>query len=532
MEKDNEFEKMQNTNSKRVGSPDVQEKVQKVSLDDIKKIKDEIKKENDIPSEEITANSKPVEMGEEGFIAKPKNKQKKDVDLDQKSNNDEINNSSEETENTKLKKVAVKDNLVFFSSSPNDNDIEEDNNDDKEEQPVINIVKKEMPKKKHGLFGKKNNESHVEKVDLSELEEAKKAIYDGKNSSEDEIDTEYDETDGSIKSRIVKQKKTIFSKPEETYVAPDESLPDDITEADIIKQMEQDELKNVPADDEELYKGMTEEEIIEAKERKRRLDDLKHKYNDRETKDPNDVGDYRKNLDFSINKDIKRFRIKPPKKPFIIASIITAVILILATVLTIVIINRPPEAVVLSSIRLSQKTTYQYVGDDLDLRGLYIEKVFSDKHVETIKVTSDMISSTSENIDGTLKIASMNDNTFVKFSYQGYSDTLTVVLTNPTISRLYSADIYQSEISKDGVIEYDHIVILATAIDPVSGDILGYKRIDSKEAIYSFESLNKTLVNGQSGVQMDGETVGTVILTITYKIDGNTFSISKEIKII
>lgn len=611
MDKDNEFEKMQNTGLNQAGSPDAQENVQKVSLDELKKMKDEIRKEQGLPPEdeiviEPSTKSQEPKADENHNIENNSSEQTEGVNTEnQTSENDktetskpaENNNPSENTENAepaKSKKIAVKGNLVFFSSSPDDFANEEEDKTEtetnnkseteeiitepkpqenteekaetevqnettnevetkpqteqesaesskpaakvepeKQEEPVISIVKQtkdDKTKKHHGLFGKHDKEAHVEKIDLSELEEAKQEISKGKE--EVEIDTEYDENDGSIKSRIVKQKKTIFSKPEETYVAPDESLPDDITEADILAQMEQDELKNAPKDDEEQYEGMTEEEIIAAKERKRRLDDLKHKYNEREVKDPNDIGDYKKNLDFSINKDIKHFRIKPPKKPFIITSVILAVVIALSVVLALVIINQPPAEIVLQSIRLSQKTTYQYVGDDLDLRGLYIEKVFSDKHVETVKVTSDMITSTSENIDSTLKIGSLLDDTFVKFTYQGFSDTLSIVLINPTITGLSSVEIYQSKISKGGVIKFDNILILATVVDPISGDLLGTKRINAKDAVYSFESLGKTLSNGTVGVEMDGETVGTVVLTITYRVDGNSFSLTKEIKII
>ena len=249
--------------------------------------------------------------------------------------------------------------------------------------------------------------------------------------------------------------------------------------------------------------------------------DLKQKYSDEGAKDPNDVGEYKKSLDFSINLDIKHFKVKPPKKPIIISLICVFLALITAGVITFFVLRKPPEPPHLVSAKLSQQTTHQYVGDKVDLRGLYIEELWSDKSKQIIAINNGMISSKSSNIDENLKILSNSSNTYIEFTYNGETQRLVIVLNEMSIAQIESIEVYQDSLVEGSVLKFENILVLAKIVD-TNGQLIGTKRLSASDATFEIEGV--TLEKTSAGVILSNVSSGSVTLKITFVEKDNTFT--------
>lgn len=386
-----------------------------------------------------------------------------------------------------------------------------------------------------------NHNSHISKIDFSEIEKIKNEIMreNGQlpeESSSDDVaenkqepvsDENYEqnqEPETSETKPNKKQKRGLFSFFKGKEQKNNESFYEDLSNA----QTETPEEIETPEVDE--FEGMSEEEIAIEKERRRRLADLKQKYSDEGAKDPNDIGEYKKSLDFSINLDIKHFKVKPPKKPIIISLICVFLALITAGVVTFFVLRKPPEPPHLVSAKLSQQTTYQYVGDTVDLRGIYIEEVYSDKSKQTIAISSSMISRKSANIDQNLKIVSNSANTFIEFVYNDKTQRLVIVLNEMTIAQIESIEIYQDSLANGSVLKFENILVLAQIVDS-NGLTIGTKRLSAKDAKFEIDGIGE-LEKTENGVILSGVSAGTVQLKISFVEKDNTFEKKVSILII
>lgn len=374
----------------------------------------------------------------------------------------------------------------------------------------------------------KNINSHISKIDFSELDKARNEILREKgefqaeeNNPEDNSSNESTEEQPAEESsqpvQNKKQKRGLFSLFKGKEQKSDtSSIYEDLSNV-------QQEVASEPEKQEEEneFEGMTEEEIAAELERRRRLADLKQKYSDEGAKDPNDVGEYKKSLDFSINLDIKHFKVKPPKKPIIISLICVFLALITAGVVTFFVLRKPPEPPHLVSAKLSQQTTYQYVGDTVDLRGLYIEELWSDKSKQIIAISNEMISSKSSNIDENLKILSNSSNTYIEFTYNGETQRLVIVLNEMSIAQIESIEIYQDALVEGSILKFENILVLAKIVD-TNGQLIGTKRLSASDATFEIEGV--TLEKTSTGVILSNVSSGSVTLKITFVEKDNTFT--------
>ena len=279
--------------------------------------------------------------------------------------------------------------------------------------------------------------------------------------------------------------------------------------------------------EEENYEGMTEEEIAEAKERKKALNELKQKY---DTKiESSEDGEYKKRLDLSTITNIKKFKVKPPKKPFIIASIITVIVIIIASIASVIALNRPPEPAKLVSAKLSQTKIYQDVGEMVDLRGLTLNLKYSDDTAVSIPLKYDMIFTRSANITSEYNIKSYNSRTYITFLYQGHKNQLNIILTNYVYDNL-SVDVYDDIVAGDDI-KFENIVALVDVFDASkSNNYIGQKRIDSNllSIKIGVDENQITLSKSQTGFIVPSDIdAGDYNIEISY----NTLSFNKEIEI-
>ncbi len=305
---------------------------------------------------------------------------------------------------------------------------------------------------------------------------------------------------------------------------PDKSLPDDITDEEIQELLEDQERQAILAEEqeeEESYEGMTEEEIADAKERRRKFNELKQRYNSKEQSTDGEVGDYKKSLDFSLNTSVKRFRLKPPKKPFIITAIVVAFVMLVSGLTTYFILNKPPAPVVLTSVKISQPSTTQTVWQTVDLSGIYVTETYSDGSTKKVFLTKEMIVSKSSNISDNLVITAYRSDTKITFEVSGKTVELVLNLNERRVSSITAEVFGQNVAGQD--ITFENIIIWGN-LEYYVGDRISQRG----EKMWLKDFTNVTLsIDGTQLVKTDkGYTIpagmsGQKQLTISYKADNN-----------
>lgn len=363
--------------------------------------------------------------------------------------------------------------------------------------------------------------SHVSKIDHSEIE---KAMNEIKNPAEESSQAEKSEAGQDGQTPKKAKKNIIFGMSNNSLK---ETIYEDLSEINAGKTVTEDSVKSeeIPSE----FEGWSKEDIATELERRRRLADLKQKYSDDQGKNPNDIGEYKKSLDFSINQDIKRFRMKPPKKAIIITLVLLFVMIVAGVVTSVAILKKPPEPAVLVQSKISQTITYQFVGETVDLRGIYIEEIYSDGTTKTILVNNSMISKKSENINDSLQIVSNNSYTFIEFSHNGKAHVLRINLSEKIISAITSVEVYQDGLSNGEVLKFDNILILASVKNSENAYI-GTKRILAKDVKYFVEGVGE-LEKTNDGVVLNGLSSGEISLKISFEENGKTFEKTININI-
>lgn len=337
-----------------------------------------------------------------------------------------------------------------------------------------------------------SNESKTEKVSLEEINRIKSQIIDEKKKALDD-------------SKEKKENK--FS----SHLPPEESLPDDMVDEELAKYLleeQQAQERAILEAEEKKYEGLTEEEIAQEKERTKKFIELRKRFNSKDVSKINELGDYQKNLDFTVNKGLKKFKVKPPKwLGKVIASISVAAALIVGIAVYIV-QSRPPEPILLTEIKLSQDKTSQVVGEKVDLRGLYIHLTYSDGSQKTVSASNSYITRTSTNINSNYKITSYlnsQDKAYVFFGKDGQETKLEITLTQYRVDTV-SVYIHKDKIYKGETISYDNILLLANTSN---GDKI---KINSEDARYV---MNQTdLTKTEDGIVLPENLSGVQILYI------------------
>lgn len=424
------------------------------------------------------------------------------------------------------------------------------------------------------------NEKKVEKIDLSEIQKLKEEI------SPTEKKVEPEKTSSNVKKidpeELKKLKEQISSeeKPErqqesqetqkeeekESQTARDnseslENQPDEKTQTDANLETEQ----NQPIDNQNQsdagqvvsqkqtaenniekttsneqtseFQGMSEEEISAELERRKRLADLKLKYS--EEKKENEVGEYKKNLDFSSNSNIKHFKMRPPKKILIIILSVVFAFVAVAVSLTIYFVKKPPAPASLVNSKISQSTIYHYVGEKIDLTGITIEQLYSDGSKKSVPVDVTKISQRSSNIGSDLTILEFGENSFLEFTVDEKKHKLNINLNELRITGIKEIIHPTEEYSSKSKINFDSILILVNIKDRENNDFEP-KRISSKNATFKIEGQVENLLTDEEGILLyrfdESSNIvtlpeGNYNIVVTIEEKGTTFSASFSIQI-
>lgn len=286
------------------------------------------------------------------------------------------------------------------------------------------------------------------------------------------------------------------------------------------------------------FAGMSEEEISAELERRKRLADLKLKYSE-DNKNANDIGEYKKNLDFSSNTNIKHFKMRPPKKILIIILSVVFALVALAVSLTIYFVKKPPAPATLVNSKISQSTIYHYVGEKINLTGITIEQLYSDGSKKSIPVDVSNISQRSSNIGSDLTILEFGENSFLEFAVDGKKHKLNINLNELRIAGIKEIIHPTEQYSSESKINFDTILILVNIKDRENNDFEP-KRISSKNATFKIEGQVENLLTDEDGILLYRFDESSNIVTlpegnyniiVTIEEKGTTFSASFSIQI-
>lgn len=388
-----------------------------------------------------------------------------------------------------------------------------------------------------------NNQKKVEKIDLSEIQKIKEQDFSAKKTNEEtslpenvtKIDPEElkkAKDSLSDENSVVEQVEN-HSQPEnvEPSQTQSETLGTNSEEKKTTEEINKEEQKNE-------FEGMSEEEISAELERRKRLADLKLKYSE-ENKNPNDVGEYKKSLDFSSNFNIKHFKMHPPKKTIIIILSIVFVLVALAVSLTVYFLKKPPAPATLLNSKISQSTIYHYVGEQINLTGITVEQLYSDGTKKTVLVDETKVTQKSSNIANDLTILSYLENTYLEFTIDGKKLKLNVKLDELRVTGIKKVIHPTKQYSADSKIKFDTILILANIKDRENKDYEP-KRISAKDATFKIEGQDKNLLTDNEGIllyTLEGENnvvtlpSGNYTIIVTIEENGTTFSSAFEIEI-
>lgn len=494
----------------------------------------------------------------------------KEVETKENVEDEQTSTQKEVSEPTKLSAEKVEQTKNESSETMIDSNVSEtQTNQAVEEKPVLEekpvqqiqkISPEEIAKLRNELIGNKNNSNSSETQTTSLTNEQKTAKDENIETKDEQKTSEEQVQDRNIEQKsnpeIVQNQETkqenieqvqenksnepVQNQSVEKEISSDQNHETQKIEP-VVKNDNKPNIEKINKEDllnDSDFEGMTDEEIVQEIERRKRLADLKQKYSEDNNKDPNDIGEYKKSLDFASNATIKQFKMRPPKKVVAITIISIFLAIAIAVATTLFVLKKPPEPAVLVSSRISQSKISHYVGDTIDLRGIYIEELYSDGSTKTVQVSDSMISEKSSNINNDLVVVELSENSYIRFTLNGKTQSLFVELDEMKMTKILSFEIYQDEIVAESKIKFDNILILAE-IRNKNNVVVGSKRIRPQNATFKIEGQESNLETDNEGILLyktDGSNKVTLdpgdynlILTITE--NGTNFEYKTQIHI-
>lgn len=240
-------------------------------------------------------------------------------------------------------------------------------------------------------------------------------------------------------------------------------------------------------------------------------------------------GKYTSNLDFTKNMSVRRHKLPLPKLPFIILGISVVLVALIVSIIMVVQYNKPPEPVTIVSVKLNASVIDAgYVGEEVDLRGLYIECRYSDGTHERIYDVDDYIKSYSAHFDQNGVILqeghiSSYDNGVIYFEYEGNQVSLKANTYKMEVASIESVTLSKNNFVVGNVISYSDILVL------VEFEKLGTK-------VLSIAEMQDNLICELEGVNLESNTEGFIIpssytagtrsLLFKYMFEGEAFEYS------
>ena len=130
-------------------------------------------------------------------------------------------------------------------------------------------------------------------------------------------------------------------------------------------------------------------------------------YSKRDEPDSGSAGKYNSDLDFKLNRKMRKVHLPLPKKIKALVWSLTAIGVIMIGVALGFVLYKPPAQVTLTSVAISQQKNIRgqylvdnvYVGDKLSYDNIYLICTYSDGSVKKVPITQDMVTKVSGKVN-------------------------------------------------------------------------------------------------------------------------------------
>lgn len=234
-------------------------------------------------------------------------------------------------------------------------------------------------------------------------------------------------------------------------------------------------------------------------------------YSKRDEPDSGSAGKYNSDLDFKLNRKMRKVHLPLPKKIKALIWSLSAVGAVIIGVTLGLLLYKPPAEITLTSVAISQPKNVRgqylvdggYVGDKLSYDNIYLICTYSDGSVKKVPVTEDMVTKVSGRVS---RGQFVNGDVTSTISYNGFVNQIlfTVDTRKPVAMTLSQVDtIYTT--SKEGTNVYldlnKQLVVNITYSDGTT------KKVDLNKCKYyligSLKRINNGIVN--LGICYDGK---------------------------
>lgn len=480
-------------------------------LDDFSAIEETLSNNNE--TESVNQESTETQTAQTSSVSNLEPDNFPSEDFGEFNQNDQSSSNFDDFSNNLNESIEESESISADENQPNGDSKNSASNELESSETIENIDKQESNSKVQKISldeikaakgeipndqTEENNDGKAQKISLDEINRAKLEIINDKKKAEEKANKDKERADLNL--------------------PPVTSLPDDMTDEELEKYILEEQKAQEQAlleAERKLYEGMTEEEILEAKARKKKLLSLQKRFNSRDNSKASDLGEYQKGLDFTLNKDLKKFKVKPPKSLYKVLAIIICAVIIVSSVVAYLILNKPPEPVLLTSIKLSQTKTYQVVGEELDFRGLYLDLAYSDGTTKTVKASKNLVTRTSSNVNSNFKITEYLNSESIAYVYFGM-DGIEVKL-DITLSRYFvnsiTCFIYVENITGGDKILFSDVLAIAKTNDNRE------LRLNPKDL--TFVCNGNELVKDDKGFFIPDDTFGPSFITAKYVVSSN-----------
>ena len=257
--------------------------------------------------------------------------------------------------------------------------------------------------------------------------------------------------DASTKQAAVQQEQ---SKQGEGSVKP-------VSAAEIKSALSSEPLDVSSAQKPEQEESISDEEFFEKYQKKTES-----------TIDISSYGKYDSDLDFKLNRKIKKIRLPMPKGIKALVASIVMVVLAASVVGIALWLYKPPEKVELTRASIAQNVSGVYVGDKLSYDNLYIDCEYSDGSTKRIPISSSMVTSVDGNVQN--GIFTRKGDVWVTLNYQGKKIIFSFTVSERVlqgVSIISLAEVNDSapiEVNAGFVDISDKIIVLANYDDGTS----------------------------------------------------------------
>jgi len=434
---------------------------------------------------------------------------KEELEQIRKAMNPDIS-STEQKKSSDAKKddKSVDNNKNDESSNSSGNtfdfDVDEDENETQSESE-IEIQDKPVDKKEES-----NVSPDDKQIITSEEQESKDESVVNQSVTESEI-IDNENVDDSLNNSET-------NTSEEQEINPDNHEQD--ANQNVVTESDDENQETVPSDiDNSLENGVDTFEVeqeyqdkIDARDAALHLDEL-------EISQEN--GSYTSTLDFTKNMSIRKHKLPIPKWPFIIVGAIVLLIISITAVVAVLNNMKPDDPITVISTSLNVDTINAgYVGETLDLRGVYIETIYSDGRVSREYDIEKYITNKSTQFNSSYKIIAASDMSYVEFTYNETVLRLTAKTFNYVVNGFSDVQLEKYTFSSGEKIYFSDLLIMISYGD-LGNKVLSVNEIKSNIKITLGGSFLSTQADGF--IVTNGLATGPNELLFTYNYNGTNY---------